>query len=182
MHLETKNLILRPFTLNDYIDLYEYLSEPGSPCFIDMKINSLKEAKELIKKRMNSKDEFYFAITLRSTNKVIGEIFACNENYLGNTYSPCWMINKAYQRKGYAYEATVAFFDYLFNKLNARRIYVYVQDYNLGSIKLCKKLGMREEGLFKEYVSFINNKDNLPIYENTYQYAILRKEWILKNQ
>ena len=36
---------------------------------------------------------------------------------------------------------------------------------------------MRKEGLFKEYVSFVNNEDGTPIYENTYQYAILKKEW-----
>ena len=30
---------------------------------------------------------------------------------------------------------------------------------------------------FKEFVSFINNPDGSPKYENTIQYAILRKEW-----
>ena len=154
MYIETKNLILRPFRSNDYLDLYEYLHEPGSPCFIDMKLNTLEDAKKEIQKRIDSKEKNYFAITLKSNNKVLGEIFADNETYLKDTYSPCWMINKVYQNKGYAYEAAVAFFKYLFTNLKARRIYVYVQDYNLSSLKLCKKLGMRKEGLFKEYVSF----------------------------
>lgn len=35
---------------------------------------------------------------------------------------------------------------------------------------------MRKEGLFKEYVSFLNNEDGSPRYENIYQYAILDKE------
>ena len=39
---------------------------------------------------------------------------------------------------------------------------------------------MRREGLFKEFVSFVNDEDGVPIYENTMQYAILKKEWILK--
>lgn len=42
---------------------------------------------------------------------------------------------------------------------------------------LCEKLGMRREGLFMEFVSFVNNPDGTPRYENTYQYAILMKEW-----
>lgn len=42
---------------------------------------------------------------------------------------------------------------------------------------LCEKLGMRREGLFQEFVSFVNNPDGTPRYENTYQYAILRKAW-----
>ena len=36
---------------------------------------------------------------------------------------------------------------------------------------------MRREGLFKEFVSFVKDSDGNPIYENTYQYAILKKEW-----
>ena len=28
-----------------------------------------------------------------------------------------------------------------------------------------------------EFVSFINNPDGTPLYENTMQYAILKKEW-----
>ena len=36
---------------------------------------------------------------------------------------------------------------------------------------------MRREGIFKEFVSFVNNPDGTPLYENTMQYAILKKEW-----
>ena len=36
---------------------------------------------------------------------------------------------------------------------------------------------MRREGMFREFVSFVNDADGNPIYENTYQYAILKKEW-----
>ena len=46
------------------------------------------------------------------------------------------------------------------------------------SQKLCEKLGMRREGMFMEFVSFVNDENGAPIYENTMQYAILKKEWI----
>ena len=36
---------------------------------------------------------------------------------------------------------------------------------------------MRPEGLFLEFISFVNNSDGTPRYENTVQYAILKKEW-----
>lgn len=87
------------------------------------------------------------------------------------------MLNSIYQGKGYAYEAAYAFFDYLFQEKGARRIYAYTEDYNLSSRHLCEKLGMRREGFFKEFVSFVNNPDGTPHYENTVQYAILKKEW-----
>ena len=75
-------------------------------------------------------------------------------------------------------EAARAFFDYLFRQKGARRIYAYTEDYNLSSQRLCEKLGMRREGVFLEFVSFVTNPDGTPKYENTVQYAILRKEWV----
>ena len=43
--------------------------------------------------------------------------------------------------------------------------------------RLGEKLGMRREGMFLEFISFVNNPDGTPRYENTVQYAILKKEW-----
>ncbi len=184
MIIETERLILRPFTENDAADVYEYLKEPAVNCFACMKLDPVEEAKEEMKKRV-SETEYYFAITLKNSGKVIGEIDAypetgephTDENYVRDTFSPCWMLNADYQGKGYAFEAAHPFFDYLFSKKGARRIYTYVEDYNRSSQHLCEKLGMRREGLFLEFVSFVNNPDGTPRYENTYQYAILKKEW-----
>ena len=36
---------------------------------------------------------------------------------------------------------------------------------------------LRQEGLFKEFVSFVKDEEGNPIYENTMQWAILKKEW-----
>lgn len=184
MIIETERLILRPFTENDAEDVYEYLKSPEVNCFACMKLSSLKEAVQEMKRRVGE-TEYYFAIILKESGKVIGEIEAYPEsgephsdvNAVKDTFSPCWMLNAEYQGKGYAFEAAHAFFDYLFKEKGARRIYAYTEDYNLPSQRLCEKLGMRKEGLFKEFVSFVNNPDGTPRYENTYQYAILKKEW-----
>ncbi len=182
--IETERLILRPFVLSDAADVYEYLKEPAVNCFANMKLNSLKEAENEMKKRVGD-TEYYFAIVLKENGRVIGEIFAYPESdephedkdSPRDTFSPCWMLNLNYAGKGYAYEAARAFFDYLFNEKGARRIYAYTEDSNIPSQKLCEKLGMRREGLFLEFISFVNNPDGTPKYENTYQYAILKKEW-----
>ena len=179
--IETERLLLRPFVESDALDVYEYLKEPMVHCFASMKICSLEQAKMACIER--SKADCYFAIVLKENGKVIGEIDAISETptpdktAVADTFSPCWMLYRAYQSKGYAYESARAFFDYLFNQKGARRIYAYTEDYNLASQKLCEKLGMRREGLFKEFVTFVNDEQGNPIYENTYQYAILKKEW-----
>ena len=183
MTIETERLILRPFYESDAEDVLEYLREPSVNCFANMKLNSLEEAKTELKKRVGE-TEYYFAIVLKKSDKVIGEIEAYPEHGEPHdtsspldTFSPGWMLNNDYQRKGYAYEAAYTFFDYLFQRKGARRIYAYTEDYNLSSQHLCEKLGMRQEGIFKEFVSFVNNPDGTPRYENTVQYAILEKEW-----
>ena len=188
MMLKTERLILRPFREGDAGDVYEYLRAPMVNCFACMKLNSLEEAQAAVKEKMEH-SEYCFAIVLQATGKVIGEIEAHPEssqpdkaeNFAEDTFSPCWMLSPDYHGKGYAYEAAKAFFDYLFGEKGARRIYAYTEDYNLSSQHLCEKLGMRREGLCREFVSFVNDADGNPVYENTYQYAILKKEWTTQN-
>ncbi len=184
MIIETERLILRPFIKEDYEDVFEYLHEPSVHCFECMRLNTISDAEKEVASRVNE-TEYYFAIVLKENNKVIGEIDAFPEasdshsenNVIKDVFSPCWMLNKDYQHKGYAYEAAYAFFNYLFESKGARRIYAYTEDYNTASKKLCEKLGMRKEAEYKEFISFVNNDDGTPLYENTLEYAVLKKEW-----
>ena len=129
MIIKTKRLILRPFLETDAADVYEYLKEPAVNCVACMKLYSLDEAKAEMKKRLGE-TEYYFAITLKEGGKVIGEIDAypeagephAGEDAVRDTFSPCWMLNDAYQGKGYAFEAAQAFFGYLFSEKGARRM------------------------------------------------------------
>jgi len=182
--IRTERLILRPFMESDASDMYEYLKEPTVNCFACMKLNSMEAAFAEARRKAND-SEYCMAVVLNESGKIIGEIEArpetsqpdCVGKTALDTFSICWMLNNDYQGKGYAYEAAHAFFDYLFKEKGARRIYAYTEDYNLSSQRLCEKLGMRREGMFMEFVSFVNNSDGTPLYENTIQYAILKKEW-----
>ena len=182
MKIETERLILRPFCEDDAVDVFAYLAEPTVNCFACMKQESVESTRRDLIERAKRGGECY-AIVLKAENKVIGEIEAHAESAapgpgaVMDTYSPCWMLNPAYQGKGYAFEAAQAFFEHLFSTCGARRIYAYTEDYNLPSQHLCEKLGMRREGIFMEFVSFVNKPDGTPLYENTMQYAILKHEW-----
>ena len=185
MKLETERLLLRPFEPKDVSDLYEYLREPSVHCFADMTLHTMEDARKGIEERMG--DELYLALELKETGRVIGEIFSHAEatdpaNQNMDTYSPCWMLGGDYQGRGYMYEAVCAYFDFLFRERGARRIYLYTEDNNIACQKLSEKLGMRQEGLFREFVTFVNAPDGTPVYENTYQYAILRREWEARRQ
>jgi RimJ/RimL family protein N-acetyltransferase len=175
MNIKTERLVIRDFEDKDAEGLYQYLSNPPVNCFKKEKVNSLEEAlKKVIEKKNGSSYGNSYAVCLQDSDFIIGDIFALKEG--SDTYNVGWNFNLNYGEKGYATEAAEAFLKYLFEK-DARRIYAYTEDDNISSQKLCKRIGMREEGLFLEFISFIDNEDGTPHYENTYQFAILKKEW-----
>lgn len=187
--IETERLLLRPFRESDAADVLEYLSGPLPHCFADLRLNTLEEARAEVVKR-GEDTEYCFAIELKRTGRVIGEIDAEPSTYEPpmlrsrkiappppDTFSPSLILNAAYHGKGFAYEATYALFDYLFMRKGVRRIFAYVDDYNSCSRHLCEKLGFRREGLFTDFVSFVDDADGNPVYENTLQYAVLKEEW-----
>ncbi|MDR3434315.1 MAG: GNAT family N-acetyltransferase [Rouxiella aceris] len=177
MKIETNRLVIRHFVDKDAPGLFDYLSSPRVSCFMDEKLHSLDEAIIEVKKRSN--DETQFAVCLKETDEIIGDLFAENSDKEDCcTYGVGWHFNKKYEGKGYARESAAAFFDFLFNRKKARRIYAYVEDNNIRSQKLCQSLTMRQEAYFMEFVCFKPDlNDDEEKYENTYVYAILKKEW-----
>ncbi|MEH7634797.1 GNAT family N-acetyltransferase [Bacillus pumilus] len=171
--IETNRLILRPFCVEDVAGMLEYLSNPRVNCFLADRISTLEEALAIVQKR--KEDHSYIAVCLKESGQMIGELFHLKEE--PDTYAIGWNFNEAYEGKGYARESAEAFLSYLFVEKAARRLYAYVEDDNVRSQALCERLGMRKEGLFLEFISFTTYEDGTPKYENTYQYALLKKEW-----
>lgn len=171
--ITASRLVLRPFAQRDASDYFEYMREPVASCFLSLRLTSLKDAEQEVAKR--SSDEQSIAVCLRSTGKLIGDLFAEPE---GDTYSVGWNFNPGFGGMGYACEAVAEMFAHLFTGRAARRLYAYVEDTNLRSRRLCERLGMRQEGLFQEFISFRDDVNGVPIYENTMQFALLRREWV----
>lgn len=173
--LETERLVLRSFRKGDAGDLFEYLQNPRVHCFADEKLDTFEKAVDTVEKFSQVTDETTVAVCLKESGKLIGHLFAMKEE--PDTYSVGWHFNAHFEGKGYANEAAKAYLFYLFTQKCARRIYAYVEDNNLRSQHLCERLGMRKEGCFHEFISFVDNPDGTPLYENTMQYAILKKEF-----
>lgn len=176
--VETERLILRRFREGDAEDLFAYLRAPTATCFLSLKLADLAEAEAEVRKR--ALDDGSVAICLKQTGQVIGDLFGggAGEEEEDGTSSVGWNLNPRFGGQGYALEAAGALFDHLFRVKGFRRLYAYVEDHNRPSQRLCEKLGMRREGLFIEFVSFTKDDAGNPIYENTMQYAILRREWM----
>ncbi|WP_270170779.1 GNAT family N-acetyltransferase [Paenibacillus sp. SYP-B4298] len=172
--IETNRLRLRNFAPADVPGYWEYAAHPRVNCFRKDSIATMEEAAAEVQKR--SREDDHIAVCLKESDQIIGELFYMKEE--PDTYSVGWNFNAKYEGVGYASESAQALFNDLFVHQDARRLYAYVEDDNLRSQKLCEKLGMRREGCFVEFISFVQYEDGTPKYEDTYLYALLKKEWL----
>ena len=78
MELTTKRLLLRPFRETDHGDLYEFLSQLENDEFEGYPGITREGSLEHLKQRVGS-EEFY-AVVLKETGKVIGNIYCGNRD------------------------------------------------------------------------------------------------------
>ncbi|MEW4371747.1 GNAT family N-acetyltransferase [Paenibacillus kandeliae] len=178
--IETDRLILRNFITADAPGLFEYTSDPRVNCFLEGKMDTLEDAVAEVQKRTN--DDAHLAVSLKENDALIGELFMMQEEKESDTFSIGWNFNARYEGKGLARESAEALLHYLFTEKDARRLYAYVEDDNFRSQKLCEKLGMRQEGCMMEFISFTKYADGTPKYENTFLYAVLKREWLQRTE
>lgn len=94
------------------------------------------------------------------------------------------MINKyftpKYYGKGYATESCRAIIDYGFRELKVRRVVAMCNPDNISSWKLLERLKMRREGHHLKNIYFKEDENGKPIWNDTYEYAVLADEWYSK--
>jgi hypothetical protein len=80
MHeIQTKRLILRPFRETDYDDLYEFLSQLREDAFEGYPGITYENGRKHLDERLGSEE--YWAMELRETGKVIGNIYCGKRDY-----------------------------------------------------------------------------------------------------
>ena len=168
MKIETEDLIIRNFELADEKDLCEYMLQRVHAEFEAYPDFTPEKAKEEIVSRAKS-DEF-FAIELKETHKVIGNIYMGKRDF--NTRELGYVLNEDHQNKGYGSAASKAMIDFAF-KRGVHRIYAACAPQNVPSWKTMERIGLKREAHFKKNVSFRADEEGNPIYWDTYVYAAL---------
>lgn len=164
----TKRLILRQFRETDYDDLYEYLSQLREDEFEGYPGITYENGREHLKYRIES-EEFY-AMELKESGKVIGNIYYGNRDFESKEVG--YIVNKDFQRKGYACEALSAVIENAF-KEGIHRIYAECDPRNACSWKLLEKVGLEREAHLKQNIYFHKDENGNPIWKDTYIYARL---------
>ncbi len=172
MRIETERLIIRNFLLKDESDLGEYMLQRTNAEFERYEDFTIEKLYEEIKFRSDS-NEFY-AIELKLTGKVIGNIYMGNKDFEARELG--YVLNENYQGQGYGSEAAKATVEY-FLQNGTRRIFAECNPMNIPSWKLMEKIGLKREAHFRKNVSFRKDSLGKPIYWDTYVYASLAEDY-----
>jgi [ribosomal protein S5]-alanine N-acetyltransferase len=175
--IETERLILRKFSSDDWKDLYEYLSQESVVKYEPYEVFTEDKCKESAIKR--SQNDAFWAVCLKDNNKLIGNVYFEQqepEEFL--TWEIGYVFNPSYYGKGYATESCKGILNYAFEQLNARRIVAMCNPKNTASWKLLERLNMKREGHLKKNIFFKYDKEQQPIWNDTYEYALLKDDWL----
>lgn len=170
----TNRLKLRSFQSGDWSDLYDYLSDERVVFYEPYGVFTKEECRQEARRR--SKEEAFIAVCLKETGKVIGNIYFEERDF--GTWEIGYVFNAAFQGKGYASEAASAVIEEAFREGRARRVIATCNPDNTASWKLLERLNMRREGHLKKNIYFRVDENNNPIWQDTYEYAILAEEWV----
>lgn len=102
--IRTRRLLLRAFRESDYDDLFEFLSQLRDDEFEGYPGITYENGREHLSCRLGS-EEFY-AVELPDSGKVIGNVYCGRRDYEAREVG--YIINRDYQRRGYAAEALSA--------------------------------------------------------------------------
>lgn len=166
--IETKRLILRPISLFDAKDMFEYASEPEVSKFLTWEPHkSIEDTLEVLNKMTNASDNHkIFAVVLKENKKMIGTIDAIifGRSDEDRKIEVGYCIGKNYWNKGLTTEALNAMINFLFKEYNIHRIQAKHALKNPASGRVMEKCGMKKEGILREYFYIKGEYQDLAIY------------------
>ena len=167
----TERLILRAFRETDLDDLFEYLYQLCDDEFEGYPGVTREKCLKHLKERVGSEE--YYAVELKSTGKVIGNIYCEKRDF--DAREEGYIVNADYRRQCYAQEALTAVIEELF-RTGAHRVYAKCDPRNERSWRLLESAGLRREAHLLQNVFFHKDANGDPIWKDTYIYAKLRDE------
>ncbi len=139
--IETERLILRPLTMEDAKDVFDWVGDPVVNRFMPYPVyESIKQVEKWISTLNDEKNELGFC--LKDTGKLIGagSITFDSER---NAYNLGYNINRTFWGKGYATEASKAMIQWAYQELGARDFCANHATANTASGNVIKKCGFQ---------------------------------------
>jgi [ribosomal protein S5]-alanine N-acetyltransferase len=173
--LETPRLILRKLRMEDAEDMFEYAQDrelglQGLWLPYSLLQESIDDIAETIEGYAKG-SLWDWAIEHRADRKMIGRLGLHHYHKIDNRADLGYALNRAYWGQGYGTEAAQAVIDFGFGVLNLHRIGASVLADNSGSIRVLTKIGMRFEGVKRDFTAIRGT------HEDLHSFSILKPEW-----
>lgn len=179
--LRTERLVLRLMTAADVDDVHAYQSrddvsryqlfEPQTRDDVAARVARVAVATTLA----NDGDHLQLALELPSGAgagaRVIGDSYFNLASVEHSRAEIGWTLHPDFMGQGYATEAASAVLELAFERLRLHRVFAELDPRNDASVRLCRRLGMREEAYFVGDMWFKGG------WADTGAYAILESEW-----
>lgn len=143
--LETQRLLLRPVTLADVEDMYDYSKDEETTEFVFPTHRTQEETASSIANYFMAAPLGKYGIEQKETRRLIGTIdLRVNEAY--KTGELGYVLNKKYWGQGIIPEAANELMKFGFDVLELNRIYAYHDEENPKSGRVMEKIGLLREG------------------------------------
>ena len=169
MQFETRRLILREMTEEDFSALYAIFSDPETMQYYPEAFDADRVRSWIARNQRRYQDDGFglWAVVLKQTGEVIGDCGITMQPIHGQMLPEIgYHIHKNHQRRGYASEAAERCMEYLFDQTDFPEAYSYMKYTNVPSYGVAMKNGMR----------FIEEYDD-PVNVRTRVYGIAREAW-----
>lgn len=176
--IETERFVLRQIKQDDSKEIFHYFSMDEVTKFYDLEsFTNIEQAEELIRRwnqRFENNQGIRWGITLRSESRVIG---TCGFHGWAKIHYKAeigYELTPEYWQQGFMTEVIPKIVEFGFNHLGLNRIEAFVEPENMGSRKVLKKVGFKEEGILKEHFYWRNRFVDIVIY------ALLKKDYYVR--
>lgn len=169
--MEGERIRLRPMTIDDAQDLYEFTSDEETTRFIYEPHTDLSQAENVIGNYYLKEPIGKYAVALKDSDKLIGivEFRAHSHNHNGELG---YTLNRQYWGKGYMTEACQLILELAFNVLELERVYAEHDVRNPASGNVLIRLGMKCDGILRK------NHMIKGFLTDSAHYSILKEEYL----
>lgn len=148
MILETSRLLLRPLSVSDAIDMYEYSKKPNVALNAGLAPHrSIKETKKIIR-NFFIPQPYLFGMVLKYSGKLIGTpgLVTDPKREYNRVKMLCYAMSQDYWGNGYMTEACKELLNFGFQGLELEMVSCYCFPHNIKSQNVIKRLGFSYEG------------------------------------
>lgn len=171
----TERLVLRPFRRGDEQDVLAYRSREDVVRYMPADPMRQDGAEAFIAERGEATriaaDNDRIILAVEHEGRVIGDIVIKAGLMADRQAEIGWVFNPDYHGRGLATEAARELLALVFGDLDMHRAWAQLDPRNAASARLCERLGMRQEGNFRQDIWFKGE------WGDTAVYAVLAAEW-----